>query len=148
MEGWLEMKTPGSNRRGECGQSIIFFALLLPLMSLFLLGILDYMVTSVRVMQAIAVSDLSAHAGVQEIKVQPNGMIIPDGSAAALASKYVRNQAPNFISLSGVWCGNISARPACSVQLSVESAGILVPRRAIKVNALAYLVYGITRGDQ
>ena len=47
-------------KRNERGQSILLFAILMPLMSLFLLGILDYMVTNARVMEAIAVADLAA----------------------------------------------------------------------------------------
>ena len=35
-------------------------AILLPLMSIFLLGILDYMVTNARVMETVAVADLAA----------------------------------------------------------------------------------------
>jgi len=33
----------------ERGQSVALFAILMPIMSLFLLGILDYMVTNARV---------------------------------------------------------------------------------------------------
>lgn len=130
------------------GQSIVFFALMLPLMAVFLLGILDYMVTSARVMQGIGIVDLAAHAGVQSIKVQPNGAIIPDPTAAQQATAYFRQMATKYISLTSVWCGMSSGRPACAVEANVESAGILLPKRPIKVNSLAYLVYGITRGDQ
>jgi hypothetical protein len=132
----------------ERGQSIVFFALMLPLMSVFLLGILDYMVSSARVMQGIGVADLAAHAAVQSIKVQPNGAIIPDPSADAVAVEYFHKMAPGYVSLSSVWCGRKAGRPACAVQADVESAGILIPKTSIKVNALAYLVYGITHGDQ
>ena len=63
-------------RRGtEKGQSVALFAILMPIMSLFLLGILDYMVTNARVMETIAAADLAAHAGAQEITVLPDGTI-------------------------------------------------------------------------
>ena len=51
------------HKRNERGQSILLFAILMPLMSLFLLGILDYMVTNARVMETVAAADLAAHAG-------------------------------------------------------------------------------------
>ena len=57
------------HKRNERGQSILLFAILMPLMSLFLLGILDYMVTNARVMETVAAADLAAHAGAQEITV-------------------------------------------------------------------------------
>lgn len=132
----------------EKGQSILFFALTLPLMAVFLLGILDYMVTSARVMQGIGDADLAAHAGVQQIKVQPNGAIIPDPAAASRAVEYFHYMAPKYVSLGSAWCGMRSGRPACAVEVDVQSAGILLPKRNIKVDALAYLVYGVTRGDQ
>ena len=62
-------------KRNERGQSILLFAILMPLMSLFLLGILDYMVTNARVMETVAAADLAAHAGAQEITVLPDGTI-------------------------------------------------------------------------
>ncbi|HUH99001.1 MAG TPA: TadE family protein [Anaerolineales bacterium] len=135
-------------QRREQGQSIVFFALLLPLMAVFLLGILDYMVTSARVMQAIGVADLTAHAGVQQIRVQPNGAIISDSSGVSRAVDYFHYMAPGYVSLGSAWCGMRSGRPGCAVEVEVRSAGILLPGRNIKVDALAYLVYGITRGDQ
>ena len=39
LEGEVAMKFKGNER----GQSVLLFAILLPIMSLFLLGILDYM---------------------------------------------------------------------------------------------------------
>ena len=42
----------------EKGQSITLFALMLPLMAVFILGLFDYMVTNARVMEAVAVADL------------------------------------------------------------------------------------------
>lgn len=136
------------HRISERGQSTAFFALVLPLMSIFILGILDYMVTTARMMEAVAVTDLSAHAGAQEIKVQPDGMLIPSDEAVGVARSYFSDQAPRYIKLSSAWCGELSGRPACVLSASVESAGILLPRQHIKVTAVGYLVYGATRGDQ
>ena len=87
------------NPKTQKGQSIVFFALMLPLMAVFLLGILDYMVTSSRVMQGMALADLAAHAGVQEIKVQPNGAIIPDAAAPVFATEYFGYAAPKVCKL-------------------------------------------------
>ena len=84
------------------GQSIVFFALMLPLMAVFLLGILDYMVTSARVMQGMALADLAADAGVQEIKVQPSGAIIPDAAAPIFATEYFGYAAPKYFRLDGM----------------------------------------------
>jgi len=136
------------NRRREKGQSIVFFALMLPLMAIFLLGILDYMVTSARVMQGIADADMAAHAGAQQIKVQPNGAIIPDPSASVIAMTYFGFMAPKYVQFGSVWCGMKNGQPACAVEAEVQSAGILFPKRMIQVNSLAYLVYGVTRGQQ
>ena len=136
------------NQKTQRGQSIVFFALMLPLMAIFLLGILDYMVTSSRVMQGMALADLAAHAGVQEIKVQPNGAIIPDPSASTFATEYFGYAAPKYVTLDSVWCGMKSGGPACVVEAGVESAGILIPRRTIKVTSLAYLAFGVTREKQ
>ena len=86
--------------------------------------------------------------GVQEIKVQPNGAIIPDAAAAVFATEYFGYTAPKYVALDSVWCGMKGGQPACAVEASVESTGILIPRRTIKVTSLAYLVYGITRGQQ
>jgi Flp pilus assembly protein TadG len=47
-------------RNKEKGQSILLFAILMPIMSLFLLGILDYMVTNAHVMETVAAADLAA----------------------------------------------------------------------------------------
>ena len=78
-------------RPSEKGQSITLFALMLPLMAVFILGLFDYMVTSVRTMEAVAVADLSAHAGAQEIRLLPNGKILSDvPEAERVAADYFR----------------------------------------------------------
>ena len=63
----LRIKKPS-----ERGQSITLFALMLPLMAVFILGLFDYMTTNARAMEAVAVADLSAHAGAQEVRLLPN----------------------------------------------------------------------------
>ena len=50
--GDLEGKVAMKIKLKERGQSVALFAILMPIMSLFLLGILDYMVTNARVMEA------------------------------------------------------------------------------------------------
>lgn len=130
----------------EKGQSITLFALMLPLMAVFLLGLFDYMVTSGRTMEAVAVADLSAHAGAQEIYLLPNGKILSDvPSAEAVAAEYFRMQTPSYVRLVSVVCGDTVDRPFCRVSARVHSAGYLFPPRAITVHAVGYLAWGVTR---
>lgn len=135
------------NKR-ERGQSVLFFAILMPIMALFLLGILDYMVTNARVMETVAVADLAAHAGAQEINVLPNGVITVTTHGNQIAATYFNGQVPSYAHLTYVSCGRHQGRPACFVQAQVQSAGYLLPSRPVIVNAIGYLAHGVTRGDQ
>jgi hypothetical protein len=132
----------------ERGQSILFFAILMPLMSLFLLGILEYMVTNARVMETVAAADLAAHAGAQEITVLPDGTITATTAGNAIAATYFNAQRPGYAHLISVSCGRHQSRPACFVQAETESAGYLLPVRWVTVRAIGYLAHGVTRGDQ
>jgi Flp pilus assembly protein TadG len=136
------------SHKRERGQSVLFFAILMPIMALFLLGILDYMVTNARVMETVAVADLAAHAGAQEITVLPNGIITVTTRGNGIAAAYFYGQAPAHAHLSNVSCGRHQGRPACFVRARVQSAGYLLPSRPVTVNAIGYLAHGITRGDQ
>jgi hypothetical protein len=140
LEGMVAMK--------ERGQSILLFAILMPLMSLFLLGILDYMVTNARVMETVAAADLAAHAGAQEITVLPNGVITATSAGNAIAATYFNAQRPGYAHLVSVSCGRHQDRPACLVQAQTRSAGYLLPARSVTVRAIGYLAHGVTRGDQ
>lgn len=135
-------------RKNERGQSILLYAVLMPIMALFLLGILDYMVTNARVMETVAVADLAAHAGAQEITVLPNGVITTTTKGNSIATQYFNSQASGYTHLSLVSCGRYQERPACIVQAQVKSAGYLLPSRWVNVNAIGYLAHGVTRGDQ
>jgi Flp pilus assembly protein TadG len=135
-------------RKNERGQSILLFAILMPVMSLFLLGILDYMVTNARVMETVAVADLAAHAGAQEITVLPDGMITATTAGNAIAATYFNAQRPSYAHLISVACGRHQDRPACFVQAQTRSAGYLLPGRWVTVRAIGYLAHGVTRGDQ
>ena len=133
-------------RSSEKGQSIALFALLLPLMAVFILGLFDYMVTSVRTMEAVAVADLSAHAGAQEVRLLPNGKILSDVPAAErIAADYFRMQTPPYVQLVSVVCGDTVERPFCRVSARVNSAGYLFASRPITVHAVGYLAWGVTR---
>src|SRR5512139_2746537 len=101
MESEMAMKF----RRSERGQSILLFAVLMPLMSLFLLGILDYMVTNARVMETVAVADLAAHAGAQEITVLPDGTITATRAGDDIAAMYFNAQRADHAQLISVSCG-------------------------------------------
>lgn len=130
----------------EKGQSITLFALMLPLMAVFLLGLFDYMVTSARTMEAVAVADLSAHAGAQEVYLLPDGKILSDApSAEAVAAEYFRMQTPSHVQLVSVVCGDTVHRPFCRVSARVHSAGYLFAPRPITVHAVGYLAWGVTR---
>ena len=144
----LEGKMAMTQRKSERGQSVMLFAVLLPIMTLFLLGILDYMVTNARVMETVAAADLAAHTGAQEITVLPNGVITATTRGNSIAASYFNGQVPAYAHLSYVSCGRHQGRPACLVQAQVKSAGYLIPSRPVTVNAIGYLAHGVTRGDQ
>jgi hypothetical protein len=144
LEGALAMKT----HRKERGQSILLFALLLPLMALFLLLILDYMLTNARTMETVAAADLAAHAGAQEITVLPDGTITATSGGNAIAVDYFKAQHLAYARLISVSCGRHQGRPACLVEAQTRSAGYLLPARWVTVRAIGYLAHGVTRGDQ
>jgi hypothetical protein len=147
LEGTLAVM--GAKRDTENGQAVALFAVLIPVMVLFFLGVIDYMITNARVMETVAAADLAAHAGAQYIKLLPDGSIEPMPSQAnAVAASFFRSQAPPDATLGGVSCGLIQERPACRVSARVRSAGWLLPENWIGVNAVGYLAYGVTEGDQ
>lgn len=144
LEGQVAMK----HLKRERGQSVLLFAVLMPLMSLFLLGILDYMVTGARTMEMVGIADLAAHAGAQEITVLPNGTITATSGGNQIATLYFNAQRPSYSQLTYVSCGRHQGRPACLVTARVRSAGYLLPSRWVTVRAVGYLAHGVTRGDQ
>jgi Flp pilus assembly protein TadG len=144
LEGEMAMKC----KRTERGQSVLLFAVLMPIMSLFLLGILDYMVTNARVMETVAAADLAAHAGAQEITVLPDGTITATTAGNGIAAAYFNAQRPGSAHLTSVACGRQQGRPACLVTAQVRSAGYLFPARCLTVRAIGYLAHGVTREDQ
>jgi len=144
----MESKVAMKHKRNERGQSILLFAILTPVMSLFLLGILDYTVTNARVMETVAVADLAAHAGAQEITVLPDGMITATTAGNGIAATYFNAQRPGYAQLISVSCGRHQGRPACFVQAQTRSAGYLLPARWVTVRAIGYLAHGVTRDDQ
>ena len=144
MEGKVAMKV----KQNERGQSILLFAILMPIMSLFLLGILDYMVTNARVMETVAAADLAAHAGAQEITVLPDGPITATTAGDGIATTYFNSQRPASAQLVSVSCGRHQGRPACFVTARTRSAGYLLPARWVTVRAIGYLAHGVTREDQ
>jgi hypothetical protein len=144
LEGQVAMK----GMKNERGQSVLLFAVLMPLMSLFLLGILDYMVTGARTMETVGIADLAAHAGAQEITGLPDGTITATSGGNQIAALYFNAQRPSYSQLTFVSCGRHQGRPACLVTARVRSAGYLLPSRWVTVRAIGYLAHGVTRGDQ
>lgn len=133
-------------RPGEKAQAIVLFALMLPLLAVFILGLFDYMVSNTRAMEAIAVADLSAHAGAQEVRLLPNGKILSDvPNAKKVAVAYFRMQAPPEVQLVNVVCGDTADRPYCRVTARISSAGYLLAPRPITINAVGYLAWGVAR---
>jgi Flp pilus assembly protein TadG len=152
VEGALAVKQPHvptcKRSTFEKGQAIVLFALLLPVMALFLVGILDYMVTNARVMEVVAAADLAAHAGAQEIMVRPDGTLAGLAEGQVVAEQYFRAQAPAGAQFLGASCGGARGQSTCQVWAQTVSAGYLIPRRQIQVSAIGYLAQGVTRGDQ
>jgi len=139
------------NRNGkftERGQAVALFAIMVPLMALFLLVVLDYMVANLRTMEAVAAADLAAHAGAQEVQVLEDGTITGKKEGQQVAASYFNRQRPAHAQFGGAACGRIDGRPACRVKTTTVSPGYLLPRRVISVEAIGYLAYGVTRGDQ
>jgi hypothetical protein len=135
-------------KKSERGQAITLFALLVPITTLFAMGILEYMVTNSRVMETVAAADLAAHAGAQEIRVLPDGSIEATEEGRQVATAYFQAQRPEHSVFAGASCGQFDGRPGCRVQSQVQSMGYLLPQRWIGVNAIGYLAHGVTRGDQ
>src|SRR5512139_1457433 len=106
------MKKMPFYRRGEKGQSVAVFAVVVTALVLFVMGIMDYMVTTSRTMEAVAVADLSAHAGAQEVVVLPNGVIQIAPRGPGVAATYFSMQAASYMQLANVYCGAIQGRPA------------------------------------
>ena len=145
----MAMRTmQNTTHQKERGQAVTLFAIMLPLTTIFALLLFDYMITTSRLMDAIAVADLSAHAGAQEIAVYPDGMIYATDRGEVIAASYFGVQAPPFAQLTGISCGRVHERPACRVSAQVHSPGFFLPQRSISFNAIGYLDNGVTRGDQ
>jgi hypothetical protein len=96
----------------------------------------------------VAVADLSAHAGAQELIVLPNGVVQIAPQGPGVAATYFSMNATSYMQLANVFCGNVQGRPACRVTVRVKSAGFLIPEHWITIRAVGYMVYGATRGDQ
>ena len=144
----LESEVAMKIKRNERGQSILLFAILMPVISLFLLCILDYLVTKARVMETVAAADLAAHAGAQEITVLPDGATTATTAGDGIAATYFYSQRPASAQLVSTTCGRHQGRPACFVTARTRSAGYLLPARWVTVRAIGYLAHGVTREDQ
>lgn len=136
------------SRPTEKGQSAAVFAVVVLALVLFVLGVMDYMITSARSMEAVAVADLSAHAGAQEVEVLPDGVIQVTSLGPTTAERYFSMQARSYMQFVHATCGIVRGRPACEVAVQVQSAGVLLPQRWITIQAVGYLANGVTRGDQ
>ncbi len=136
------------NTQGQAGQAVVLFALILPIMSIFAVLIMEYMVTTARMMSAVAAADLAAHAGAQEITVDPDGTIRATDKGRQVAGAYFQAQQMENVSLMNIQCGLFQNRPACRVAVQVQTPGYILPKKWVPVNAIGYLAHGVTRGDQ
>ena len=134
--------------RKEKGQSAAVFAVVVTALVLFVVGVMDYMITTSRTMETVAVADLSAHAGAQELVVLPNGVIENSPQGPGVAATYFSMQATSYMQLVKASCGRVQGKPACEVTVRVRSAGFLIPEHWITVRAVGYTAYGVTREDQ
>jgi hypothetical protein len=99
-------------------------------------------------MDGVSVTNLAAMAGAQEVKVLPNGVIQTTDQAYSTATWYFVQQAPSYVQLMSVWCGQTNNRPSCIIKARVETAGLMLGGQYINITAVGYLSYGVTRGDQ
>ena len=134
--------------RAQKGQSTTLFAVFLPAVIVLLIGVLDTIATTSRLMDGVSVANLAAIAGAQEIKVLPNGVIQTTEQAHSTATLYFVQQAPSYVQLMSVWCGQTKNRPSCIIKARVETAGLMLGGQYINITAVGYLSYGVTRGDQ
>ena len=149
LEGkMVAMKSSLFSSHSEKGQSAAVFAVVVAALVIFVLGVMDYMVTTARAMEAVAIADLSAHAGTQEILVRPNGAIEISPNGPSAVARYFSMQAKSYMQFVNTSCGRIHGKPACEISVRVRSAGYLIPVHWITVNAVGYLDYGVTRGSQ
>ena len=148
MEGPLER---------ECGQSLVFIALLLPVLVLFMYLLLDYAVATQRVQMVSAAADLGAHAGVQEVTVLPDGSLQPAKQAPVVAQRYFWRNIPatmrTDVAITTVRCGvtqhpRAGDMPYCRLVAQVKVGGFGLPSRTVSVQSVAYLPYGATREGQ
>ncbi len=135
-------------RQKEKGQSAAVFAVVVTALVIFVVGIMDYMITTSRAMEAYGIADLSAHAGAQEVNVLPNGVIQISPNGPAVSAAYYHMQSKSYMQLVNTSCGTVHSEPACEVVVRVHSAGYLIPQHWITVHAVGYMAYGSTRGDQ
>lgn len=138
----------GTRLADERGQSLTLVALALPAIVLFWLGLLEYAVTTQRVQETVAAADLAAHAGAQAVELTPDGLLRPRPEADRIAADFFQRQHVAHARLAGARCFLADGRPACEVVATTDSAGFLLGRRAIRVRAVGYLAYGVTRSDQ
>ena len=144
----VALKSSLFSGRSEKGQSAAVFAVVVTALVIFVLGVMDYMVTTARAMEAVAIADLSAHAGTQEVLVRPNGAIEISPKGPGAVATYFSMQAKSYMQFVRASCGQVRGKPACQASVRVRSAGYLIPVHWITVNSVAYLDYGVTRGSQ
>lgn len=152
MEGQMAMNALNPItllQRDDRGQSVVLIAVMMPVIALFILGLLDYAIATVRTQETIAAADLAAHAGAQEITVTYDGTVkLRRGAAANVAAGYFVAQQPGHAEFRGAVCGTVDGRPGCRVRAATKSPGYFLGARVIEVDAIGYLAHGATREGQ
>jgi len=136
-------------KQRPAGQAIALFAIILPLAAFFSMVVLDYLVTTTRIMMAVAAADLAAHAGAQEVVTYPDGTLKIDAvNGPTIVAAYWELQQPAHTTAVDIQCGQEENRPMCSITVEVESGGYLLPKRTVTVRAVGYFAHGVTRDQQ
>jgi Tfp pilus assembly protein PilX len=130
------------------GQILVWFALLLPILALLLVGAADYAISARRVLDTAMAADLAAHAAAQAVVVRFDGRVAPAPEAPLIAERVFWANAPAGAWLESVRCDMATGRPRCVVRAGIRTAGWLGIRERAEVTGVGYLAVGATRGDQ
>lgn len=143
----MESRLAALKRKGARGQVLPYVALALAFLVMVAAFALSYATLSIRVIHVTAIADTAAHAGAMEVRVLPNGKILPSSHAVSTVRRVFYEQAPPYATLQGVQCGLLPTKePYCDVVVSVRSKFLLAAHSTVRVRSV--LAYGVTRSKQ
>ncbi len=127
------------------GQVLVFVALALTALLMLVMAAISYGTLTWRTMRALTAANLAAHAGTMEVRLLPDGRMVPNGRGPQVAALvFARNQ-PTHTTWLGATCGLIGERPYCEVRVRVKGA-FWAPDRIVRARAV--LAWGVTRENQ